>query len=346
MGLAAVSNYTGFGSSLYDWRRRHAVRTMSLTSFLEMPDVTAKVKPLRPKLPRKLSVPLKVEPRSKRYMLVGTAFDYLLRFELQRRAPHAISERWVAEYAPKIISGGWVTAKGEVAYVPDNLLREANRASFDLDTGEWRHLPENLLELVDRARLVLDNAKAAVAAYMKLKSPTAVEKAELAGHAIRLAKLDSVLRVRRLEPNFEEASSEDIQDLLDLLAIVPFNELLHGKLFLLNPTFGQASRLVGGADSDLIAGDLLVDFKTTKNGEIENRYLDQILGYLLLARKQRSIDPTFPVINRVGLYYCRHGYLWSVAASTWTFHPGFPGIEQWFFQRADEVFGAAKKPGK
>ena len=80
----------------------HRGCTMSLTSFLDMPDVTAKVKLLRPKLPRKLSAPLKIKPRSNRYMLVGTAFDYLLRFELQRRAPHAISKRWVAEYAPDI----------------------------------------------------------------------------------------------------------------------------------------------------------------------------------------------------------------------------------------------------
>ncbi|MCS6925557.1 MAG: hypothetical protein NZ578_06605 [Candidatus Binatia bacterium] len=79
------------------------VLTMSLPSFVSMPDVKAKLKPIRPKLPRKLHTPLKVAPRRKRYTLVGTAFDYLLRFELQRRAPHAISEAWAAEYAPEII---------------------------------------------------------------------------------------------------------------------------------------------------------------------------------------------------------------------------------------------------
>jgi hypothetical protein len=114
----------------------------------------------------------------------------------------------------------------------------------------------------------------------------------------------------------------------------------------LNPSFRQSSHLVGGADTDLIAGDLLVDIKTTKKGEIDAKDLDQILGYLLLARKQRSVDPTFPVINRLGLYYCRHGYLWSLEASTWASHPEFPGIEQWFFQRADEVFGPSKTASK
>jgi hypothetical protein len=300
---------------------------MSLTSFVAMPDVTAKVKPLRPKLPLKLSTPLKVEPRSKRYALVGTAFDYLLRFELQRRAPHAISERWVAEYAPEVI---W--RKTDSGSVGRDLLREAD--------PEHYMPPEKAAK---RARLLVDNSRAAVADYVKLKSPTPADQAELAAHAIRLAKLDVVYRARRLEPGFEEASSEDVQDLVDLLAIVPFEELLDDKLLLLNPKFRQTSHLVGGADADLIAGDLLVDFKTTKKGEIEVGNLDQILGYLLLARRQRSVDPTFPVINRLGLYYCRHGFLWSLEASAWTSHPEFPGLEQWFFQRADEVFGAAKQ---
>jgi hypothetical protein len=48
---------------------------MSLTSFLDMPEVAAKVKPLRPKLPRKIAAPLRAEPRSNRYPMIGTAFE-------------------------------------------------------------------------------------------------------------------------------------------------------------------------------------------------------------------------------------------------------------------------------
>jgi hypothetical protein len=303
---------------------------MSLTSFVGMPDVKARLKLLRPKLPRKLSAPLKVEPRSKRYMLVGTAFDYLLRFELQRRAPHAISRAWVAEDAPEMI---W--RQSGSAWVGKDLLTDARPGQYVT--------PE---EVAKRARALLENAKADVATFLKVKAPTAAMHAKLAAHAIRLAKLDSVYRAGRLEPTFEEASSDDVQDLVDLLAIVPFDDLLHNTVLLLNPTFGQASDLVGGADTDLIAGDLLVDFKTTKDSEIDGGNLDQILGYLLLARKQRSVDRSFPVINRLGLYFCRHGYLWPLEASTWTSNPEFPDIEQWFFQRADEEFGASKKAGK
>ena len=46
---------------------------MSLTSFVAMRDVKARTKLFRPKMPRKIGVPLKVEPRTKRSALVGTA---------------------------------------------------------------------------------------------------------------------------------------------------------------------------------------------------------------------------------------------------------------------------------
>jgi hypothetical protein len=293
-----------------------------------MPDVTAKIKPLRPKLPRKIAAPLKVEPRSNRYMLVGTAFDYLLRFELQRLAPHAVAERWVAEYAPDII---W--RRTETGAVGLDVF-------FDADPDNYMP-PE---EVAERARRIVTEAKAAVAAYVKSKTPNRAKQTDLAAYAIRLAKLDSVHRAWRLDPWFEEADPEDVQDLLDMLAIVPFDVLLHKEVLLLNPTFKDSSLLVGGADTDLIAGDLLVDFKTTKRSEMQVGDLDQLLGYYLLARNQRRTDPTFPPINRLGLYYCRHGYLWSMDAAVWMNHPQFPDVEEWFFRRAKEVFDSSRVP--
>ncbi len=303
---------------------------MSLTSFVKMPDVVARIEPLRPKLPRRIVAPIKVEPRSDRYMLVGTAFDYLLRFELQRRAPHAVAERWVAEYAPDLIFRETETTTVEC----DVLL--------DTDTDSDDYLPPE--EVAERVKVTIAEAKAAVAAYMKNKAPNHAKQTDLAAHAIRLAKLDSVLRGRLLDPQFEKADPEDVQDLLDLIAIVPFNALIHKEVLLLNPTFGDSSRIVGGADADLIVGNLLVDCKTTKKNEIRARDLDQLLGYYLLARNQRRTDSTFPAIDHLGLYYCRHGYLWTVETAVWTSHPRFSETEEWFFKRAREVFDSPRLP--
>ena len=294
---------------------------MSLTSFVTLPDVKAKLRLLHPKLPRRLPVQIQVEPRSDRFSLLGTAFDYLLRFDIQRRSPHAVASRWVAEAAPEIV---WRQIGS--ASVGLDLLRDADPK---------RYLPPAKVAL--RMRAILEAATAAVAAHLTRQVPNAGELADLAAHAIRLAKLDPVYRAGRLEPGFDEANAGDAGELVALLTVVPFDAFPLHEPLLLNPNFGQTSELVGGADADLIAGDLLADFKTTKKGEIEVGNLDQVPGYLLLARKQRSVDPAFPEIRRIGLYFCRHGYLWTAPASDWTAHPTFVDVEKWFWERAGQL---------
>ncbi len=295
---------------------------MSLTNFLDMKDVNAKVKPLRPRQRRMLDVPLKVEPRSDRYSLVGTAFDYLLRFELQRRAPYAVSETWIAELAlPRI----WV--EKEHGFVGIDRLRGVDPKYY---------MPPQLI--AKYARQAVADAKVAVCAYMRETAPSKGVQAEMASHAIRLANFDPVFRgAMKLAPTFREVHSEDIDDLLEMLAIVPFEQLLHPTIILLNPSFGETSRLVGGADADLIAGDFLVDIKATKKPAMDEKQLDQLLGLFLLARKHRVVNPDFPAINRLGLYFARHGLLWSLDASDWMMHPEFGEIETWFFQHAAEL---------
>lgn len=235
---------------------------MSLTGFIAKPEVRAKIKPLRPKLSRKIDAPLKVEPRTKHYGVVGTALDYLLRFELQRQAPQAIAREWVAESAPDII---WRESDGATVYMDPRHTRR-NGVPPDDDY-------EDVHESAQRVRNIVGEAKRDVATSLKSKRPSSTQKEEIAGYALRLAQLDSVYRAHQLDPQFETVDPADIQDLLALVAIVPFDALLHEQVMLLNPTFGEASSLVGGAD--LIAGDMIVDFKTTKKNAMNVRGLDQ-----------------------------------------------------------------------
>jgi len=298
---------------------------MSLTQLVGMSDVAARLKALRPGVPRKIDAPLQVEPRSNRYSMVGTAFDYLLRFELHRRAPHAVAERWIAERAPNMLC----------AETHDGIavLRE------DL-SGACHLSPE---EASRRTRAIIENAKTAFAAYIKMKTPKPTKLVNLAAHAIRLANLDEVVRASHpLDPEFEAAAPEDVEDLLAMLAIVPFDSLLQSEAISLNPRFGQSSEMVGGADADLIAGDVLADFKVTKKCVVTTRHLDQLLGYYLLARNQRRLDGEFPEIRRAALYFCRHGYLWVLDASAWLVNPQFVQIEKWFVAHAKEVFGPSR----
>src|SRR5580765_8367663 len=133
-------------------------------------------------------MPLQAEPRSNRYMMVGTAFDYLLRFELQRRAPHAVVNPWIAELALERLCPGVGKAVLDV-FAPD----------FDL------YMPPE--EVGRRSQAIVDNAKTFVGTFLKTTSPTSRQLTNLAGHAIRLAKLDDAYRAMRLDPHFEEAAS-------------------------------------------------------------------------------------------------------------------------------------------
>lgn len=289
-------------------------------------------------------VAIKVEPQTKNSSIVGVAFDYLLRFELQRRAPHAITREWVAQaaandpwqYIPPSEISRWSdveTLQEHGWYTPlaANGLPGDGFAPINRDAGIW--IDPNMVtrRVVD----VLNAAQAAVDTYVRLATPTTADQRVIAAHAIRLANMDSVYRRMRLEPDFEKVVPEDVQDLVELLAIAPFSDLINDRVLLLNPSFGDASRAVGGADADLIVGGMLVDIKTTKNSAIKREHLNQLLGYFLLARQHRTVNPTFPAINRIGLYYSRYGHLHSFEASSWTDHPAFSETERWFFAKIE-----------
>jgi len=60
---------------------------MSLTDFIKQADVMEQLKILRPNFTRKIPVPIIVKPECKNAPITGTAFDYFLRFEIQRLSP-------------------------------------------------------------------------------------------------------------------------------------------------------------------------------------------------------------------------------------------------------------------
>jgi len=55
-----------------------------------------------------------------------------------------------------------------------------------------------------------------------------------------------------------------------------------------NPSFGGASAFVGGADADVVVGNTLWDFKTTKYFKYNNTDWAQLLGYVILSKWNKS----------------------------------------------------------
>jgi len=69
---------------------------------------------------------------------------------------------------------------------------------------------------------------------------------------------------------------------------------------ILNPNF-SASHFLGGADADLILGRRLIDIKTVQKPKLTREYLWQLAGYVLA-----DLNDEYE-IDEVGFYFARHG---------------------------------------
>lgn len=87
----------GNSHSLSPFKAEKISNIMSLTSFLQKPDVKERFRQEFPKP----TIPRRKDPQApsltQNYSNLGTAFDYLLRFYLKSLNSHAISKEWIAE---------------------------------------------------------------------------------------------------------------------------------------------------------------------------------------------------------------------------------------------------------
>jgi hypothetical protein len=272
---------------------------MSLTSFLEKnQDVRDRFRKEfqqpRFSLKRELMAP----PLSKRYSLVGTAFDYLLRFYLRLHNPHAIDRKhWTAEDA--------------LALIADNP------------------------SLHSKGQEIVAQAKRRLAAYLK----TEQLRDELIESALLLATLDPIFRAGVGHENVGNAYAEDIQDLRNLISIVDPDMFKASALCLLNPTFGIATRMVGGADADLVIDDTIVDIKCTTKLAIPGTYFHQLIGYYVLHEigGVGELTPK-PEIKKVAIYFARYAYLHVLDLEQIVHKQTLPAFIQWFKNRAGEEY--------
>lgn len=102
---------------------------MSLTSVAESEPVRQLLAPLVGAVPKRATLPrLRVAPRTRNFSLVGTAFDYLFRFEVARRCPDAVARPWVAEAAYDKMESGWVRVEPGLLAEARGIIDAARRA--------------------------------------------------------------------------------------------------------------------------------------------------------------------------------------------------------------------------
>lgn len=144
-----------------------------------------------------------------------------------------------------------------------------------------------------------------------------------------------------MDENLGNINEEDVNDLQKLISLVEPRFFRASRLCLLNPTFGEASRLVGGADADLVIDDAIIDIKTTKNLRLERDYFNQLIGYFVLHEIAGvgGLIPK-PAITKVAIYFSRFGYLHIIDLGD-VIHPEtFSGFVEWFIARARQQYAA------
>lgn len=313
---------------------------MSLTSFLtnkSNQDVRDKFKQEFPKPKLSVKCEILASPLTKNYGTVGTAFDYLLRFYLEYLNPGSITRPWIAfgshfelrETLQELESGTkWKDMPIWIKHNVFNLLKRR---------GLLTNLPlkrEGLIKLIgdyyNKADTILSEAKRSHSIFLQ----TGKINDELIRTTLLLAQLDPILRANIIDLNIGIIDDKDIEDLRGLISIVNSNMFQAKRICLLNPNF-EYSYLVGGADSDLVVDDILIDIKTTKTLELSRSNFNQLIGYYALY-KMGGIEgmPPKSYIKHLGIYFSRYGYLYLINVQDIIDETKFSNFLEWFKQRA------------
>jgi gas vesicle protein len=127
---------------------------------------------------------------------------------------------------------------------------------------------------------------------------------DLSKAALKFANWDPYHRAGYYNPDWDKVEQADAEELEALYKVwqEKFPIWYDDDGIQMNPNFGESSRLVGGADADLIVGTTLIDWKVInkpRTGLKEN--MAQLLGYAALAHLEGQ------TIEHVALYFGRHG---------------------------------------
>lgn len=267
---------------------------MSLTTLLDKPDVREKFSSEFEKPKFQVKKGIVASPLTKRYGLVGIAFDYLLRFHIEYWNSQIVKrQNWTAEAAVHRLSD----------------------------------------EYLEKGKVIVAQAKTNLKHFLE----TGKVNDELLKSALLLAGLDPIVRAGVGQEYIGLIDEQDIQDLRNLISAIDLQIFKAEKYGLLNPTFGKASLLVGGADADLIIDGSIIEIKTTKSLELKRDHFNQLIGYYILYTLDGiNSERCSPEISKLAIYFSRHAYYHVIEIDEIISRESFPHFVKWFKERASQ----------
>jgi len=278
---------------------------MSLTSFLQQKDVQSKFKEeiILPKI--ELKGDLLAPPKTTNYGLIGTAYDYLLRFLIKKKNKSAIENAWIAEKAIKKIQ---------------DLIKNSKDST------------ESYKKLIEILEKTVNFSKAIYRDYTKYGSDNLLIET-----CIALAQIDPIFRAFYLDPNLGSLDKRDIEDLKKIKEITDLKLFKSEKSCYLNPNFGEASQIIGGAEADLIIDDCIIEIKTIKELKLKREHINQLVGYYLLSLIGKvNGEKEKKDIKDLGVYFSRYNILCKFSINDVLVNKNYQPFLKWFEKRIKE----------
>lgn len=227
--------------------------------------------------------------------LIGTAFDYLLRFHLQKK------------YKGKVVSTGWVSENAINGYFKKPGIAYQSFGSDDELNAK------DIKRLLAIKKKVPQKFKWCKAVHAKFLQSRENDLPQLLEACLFLARLDNIYR--RSLPTLEELRTvfdfrkEDIVDLKSLIDCCSLEQFRPNSHIVLNPGFGTD---IINADADLVVDEMLIEVKVTKHLKLSREHFNQLIGYYLLYLIGGIPHMRKLKISKLGVYFARHNLLWTV----------------------------------
>jgi hypothetical protein len=300
---------------------------MSLTHFVGLPEIRQSLNEqfVMPSL--KTPDDIRVEPKTKSYSLIGTAFDYLFRFNLKRLNSTALTKRWIAELALNLLPQDYddeeLKVESNSTGVPIEVLKEVVGLKIKTQSKSPREKGERLIT----------EAKQVYSEYLQ----SGIMSDDVIRATVHLAQIDPIYRASYVDPNLGEVDDLVIQEMRELIEIVNNDAFIAKDHCLLNPTFGDASLKVGGADADFIIDGCMVDIKTTKSARFTRDQFNQLVGYYILHDIGGIDGDRNITITSLGVYYSRYGKLCTFPVAP-LIGKEFSSFVKWFRGKMKETY--------
>lgn len=288
---------------------------MSLTSILkkkEYLEIRTKIEEFFPKPPLNLYGELLAPPLTKNYGGVGTAFDYLLRFYLKRKNRNAVADRL-----------GAVKAFYTIQHHAKDNARQFYFKGNNIDSQQFIEEIKTLIKMAQN-----DINKYLASGYFT---------DELLKTFLLFSQLEAIYRKHYYDPKIGLYNPDDITDLKQLAQFIDDKNFVVKENIFLSPGFGEGTKLVGGADVDLIIDDAIIEIKTTKHLKLDiDHYHQLICYYTLYLIGGITNDKHDQKIEKIGIYFSRHGKLWTIPISALGTTEKFMEFKEWFQNYIEE----------